>query len=559
MAAIADSTSFKPTAFSRSFARRLGLSGFFAWWGRELSAAMPATLRTSLARRRARPVLAFDGNRATLWRPVQANGELRMTEAVRIALDGDPQSVAAAGRAALAPLASADGASTQVLVAVPPRASLRKTLALPAALEDHLHQSLAYDLDRHTPFKAEELYFDAVIVDRDSARNTLRVDLAAARRSVVDAIVRQAESFGLRVVGVVVDPPAAAAGSRLDLLPEDRRVATGGWTRWEIVVPALLLAVGALAALYLPIWQKREEAIELHRMADQARVRATASDALRSELERRVGEYNFALERKYAFPGVVQVLDDVTRILPDDTWLTQFELRAVRGKDGQRELALRGESANAGRLVSLLEDSQLFTQAAPRSPTTKIQPGPGEIFDVGAQLKPLPKPAALPLDMTPPVQVPPAAAAAVPAAASRKAANGGLAPAAAAPAPPAPAATAAPTAPSANAPSTPAASAASSPATASTSPAGLPPAGGPAAATPPAATTPPAAPASAGPALRPLGQRGLGGRGFFPPPDVPARQPAAAAPSPEPAAPAPPPAAAEPEPAPNDQGEGSGG
>ena len=157
-----------------------------------------------------------------------------------------------------------------------------------------------------------------------------------------------------------------------------------------------------LAALVLPVWQKREEAIALNQQSDQARQRAGVSDALRTELERKIGEYNFALERKYAFPGTVQVLDDITHLLPDDTWLTQLELRSVRGKDGQRELTLRGESANAGRLVSLLEDSKLFTQAAPRSPTTKIQPGPGEIFDVGAQLKPSPPPQATPLDLTAP-------------------------------------------------------------------------------------------------------------------------------------------------------------
>ena len=559
MAAIADSTSFKPSAFSRSFARRAGLNGFFAWWARELRAAMPAAVRASLARRRARPVLAFDATVATLWRPVPANGDLRMAEAVRIALDGDPQSVAASGRAALAPLFDASGAAPRVLVVVPPRAALRKTLALPAALEDHLHQSLAYDLDRHTPFKADELYFDAVIVDRDAARNMLRVDLAAARRSIVDTVVRQAESFGVRVIGVVVDPPASVASSRLNLLPEDRRIADAGWARWQVIVPALLLAAGALAALYVPIWQAREGAIELHRLADQARVHATASDALRSELERRVGEYNFALERKYAFPGAVQVLDDVTHILPDDTWLTQFELHAVRGKDGQRELALRGESANAGRLVSLLEDSQFLTQAAPRSPTTKIQPGPGEIFDVGAQLKPLPKPAALPLDMTPPVRVAPTPASA-PATAAASRPDGSAPPARAANSPNAGAAAVAP--------------AASLPAAASTTPAGLPAAGAPAGATPPAA--PSVAPASPGPALRPLGQRGLRG---FPPPAVPARQAPAAAPPAEAAAgveaapapppalpaggpePAPPPAppAAAPEPAPDGQGEGSGG
>ncbi|HEX6137164.1 MAG TPA: PilN domain-containing protein [Casimicrobiaceae bacterium] len=512
MAAIAESTSFKASAYSRGLARRLGLTGFGRWWMRELASAMPAPLRSALARRRARPVLTFDGNVAALWRPANSDGQLRMIEAARIALDGDAQSVAAAGRAALAPFVGANGAPLGVLVALSPRASLRKTLTLPIALEDHLHQSLAYDLDRHTPFKADELYFDAAVIDRDTARNALRVDLAAARRTVVDAIVRQAESFGTRVLGVVVEPPAAAAASTINLLPEDRRAPAQGWTRWQFVLPALLLAVGALTALLLPIWQKRDEAIALIQLSDQARQRASASDALRTELERRVGDYNFALERKYAFPGAVQVLEDVTHILPDDTWLTQLELRTVRGKDGQHELALRGESANAGQLVSLLENSRLFTQAAPRSPTTKIQPGPGEVFDVGAQLKPLPKPASLPLDMTPPAPPPrPLAAPAAPprnaapaAARATTAAPGGAppaaasvqaAPSAAVPAPAAPAPAARPPVPGA----APAAGAAAAPAPASaarsaTAASGAPP---PRAAAPqPAVVDPSAAPAS---------------------------------------------------------------
>ena len=410
MAVIADSTSFKITAYPKSLARRLRLVGFGEWWKRELAAAMPDRLRAAFARRRARPVLAFDGSRATLWQPSAANGELRMVAVADVPLYADAQSVEAAGRTAFAPLIAAYGASPSIVVSLSPRASLRKMLTLPIALEDHLHQSLAYDLDRHTPFKPEELYFDAVIVDRDAAHNTLRVDLAAARRSVVDNVLRQAEGFGARVAAVTVDPPATACSSRIDLLPPDRRVATAGWARWQIVLPAVLLVLGIIAALVLPIWQKREEAIALTEMAEQARDRAGVSDRLRTELERRVSDYNFALERKYAFAGTVQVLDDITRILPDDTWLTQLEIHATRGKDAQREIAMRGESANAGRLVSLLEDSKLFTQAAPRSPTTKIQPGPGEIFDVGAHLKPLPSPTLLPIEMIAPAprQPPPA-------------------------------------------------------------------------------------------------------------------------------------------------------
>jgi len=519
MAVIADSTSFK-TSYPRSLARRLRLSGFGEWWKRELAAAMPERLRTAFERRRARPVLAFDGNVATLWRPAQANGRLSMREVARIGLDGDVQAVAAAGRNALAPLAATDRGVPRIVVALSPRSALRKTLTLPLALEEHLRQSLAYDLDRHTPFKPEELYFDAVIVDRDSTRNVLRVDLAAARRAVVDAALRQAESFGARVVGVSVDPPAAAAASRLDLMPGEGRLAIPGWTRWQVVLPATLLALGVLTALVLPIWQKREQAIALLDVSDHAHDSATVSDRLRTELERRVGDYNFALERKYAFPATVQVLEDITRILPDDTWLTQLEMHTMRGtKDAQREVTLRGESANAGRLVSLLEDSKVFTQAAPRSPTTKIQPGPGEIFDVSAHLKPLPPPTLMPIEMMPPVRPQPAprgglpgapanGARAAPAPATPGTAGGSRSPAAnAAPAAPGTGATGpASTASAPHAPGAPHAPAAlGAPGTPGTlgAPGAPPPAANPAArapaaapANPPAADAPPGVPGS---------------------------------------------------------------
>ncbi|HET9670972.1 MAG TPA: PilN domain-containing protein [Casimicrobiaceae bacterium] len=435
MAVIADQTSFKTLPGTRSLGRRLGLTGFGAWWRRELAAALPESVRSFFDARRALPVLAFEGATATLWLPVDANGRRQLAEVGRIGLDGEASVVAAAGRNALAPLARSVGGRPQVVIALSPRTALRKTLTLPSAIEDHLRQAIAYDLDRHTPFKPSELYFDAVVTDRDHVRNTLKVDLAAARRSIVDAALRQAESFGAQVVGITIDPPRLAARSPIDLLPDDRRLPSLRNARWQVLVPAILLAAGVLAALVLPVWQMREEAIALTQATEEARQRAQVSDTLRTDLERRVGDYNFALERKYAFPSTVQVLDDVTRILPDDTWLTQLELHTSRsGKDVLRELTLRGESANAGRLVSLLEDSKIFSQSAPRSPTTKIQPGPGEIFDISTHVKPLPPPTALPLDKG---ALPPASARGAAASAAKppaKAPATAAAPASAAPA-----------------------------------------------------------------------------------------------------------------------------
>jgi hypothetical protein len=171
----------------------------------------------------------------------------------------------------------------------------------------------------------------------------------------VDRALQAIESWGGRVVAVVPDAPDAAAASKHNLLPEERWQ-RGGW-RWSFWVPLGVVALAAVVALALPIWQKREQAIALLRQVDEARAQAAVSEGLRAELDRLAGTYNFALERKFAFPSTLHTVDEVTKLLPDDTWLTQLELKTTaRGKEAQRELLLRGESANAGRLITLFEE-----------------------------------------------------------------------------------------------------------------------------------------------------------------------------------------------------------
>jgi len=384
----------------RGLARRAGFSAFGSWWIGQLAPLIPAPVHNMVQRRRLRPVLAFGADAAVLWVPALANSHLAYKEAARIALSADEAAVTIAGRAAiegLSPAAKGGGAGpVRIVVALAAGHVLRKTITLPAAIEDNLAQALTYDLDRHTPFKSDEVNFDAIIVGRDPAKREIRVDWAAALKTVVGQVRRRAESWGASVVAVTPALPTGAAplaGTALNLLPAAERPEASSRGKWELWIPMLLIVATAVLATALPLWQKRGYAIELMQLANQGRKEADASSALREQLDRLTGDYNFALQKKYAFPSALQSLEDVTKLLPDDTWLTQFEIKSTaKGKEPHREILVRGESANAGRLISLLEESKLFEQAAPRSPTTKIQPGPGEIFDLGAQLKPLPPP-----------------------------------------------------------------------------------------------------------------------------------------------------------------------
>jgi len=400
----------------RDAANRTGFLRFWRWWMSELGPLLPDAWRAALQRRFTRPVIEFGNGEAVIWRPEFTNTATRLAVAETVSLIGDASTVLAAGRAAVSRIAArASGgiAMARVAVALGPRQVLRKELVLPAAVEDNLVQALAYDLDRHTPFRPDQLYFDAVVVGRDSAKRTIRVDWVAALKSVVDDACKQVREWGAVPVAVIPGPPAAG-GTRLNLIPGTARVRPVQWTRWEVWAPLAVIALVALAAVLVPLVQKRQYVIALIEENTQAQQRAQAADVVRQQLDSMQNDYNYILAKKYAYPSIVHVLDEMTRVLPDDTWLTQFELKSSgRGKDAQRDVYLRGETADAGKLIALLEDSKLVEQAAPRSPTTKIQGASGEVFDLSARLRTLPPPAMLAIavpDLPPPVAAPAAVA-----------------------------------------------------------------------------------------------------------------------------------------------------
>jgi general secretion pathway protein L len=380
----------------RDAVNRAGLPRFWRWWIGELAPLLPSKSRIAFQRRFARPVIELADGEAVFWRPDFGEGATRLVIAERVSLNGDAATVLAAGREAVARLAanaSGDIAAPKVLVALGARQVLRKEITVPAAVEPNLEQTLAYDLDRHTPFRPEQLYFDAAVVARDSQRKLLRVDWAAALRTIVDEARRRVEEWGAVPLAVVPGPPSTR--TRLNLLPNGVRPRPLQWRQWQVWAPLAAVALFAFAAVVVPLVQKREYAIALNAMDAEARQGALAADNVRTQLEAVQNDYNYVLAKKYAYPNTVNVLDEVTRVLPDDTWLTQLELKTIgRGKDMHRDLYLRGESANAGKLIALLEDSKLVEQTAPRSPTTKIQGAPGEVFDLSSHLRELPLPAA---------------------------------------------------------------------------------------------------------------------------------------------------------------------
>jgi Tfp pilus assembly protein PilN len=201
----------------------------------------------------------------------------------------------------------------------------------------------------------------------------------------VDRRLAELRELGASVVGVGTAESFTGAEAPLNLLEPDRRErpAVSG-----AVVAARSLAVLAgvllLAALVLPLWQKRSRVIELLPRLATAKAGADVAERLGQEIEKLAGEHNFVLGKKQAQVPMVSLVEELSRLLPDTTWIQQLEVKpGPKGKD----LQFFGETGSSSQLIEVLEKSGIVANPTFRSPLTKgVTPGT-ERFFIGAELK----------------------------------------------------------------------------------------------------------------------------------------------------------------------------
>jgi len=345
---------------------------FWRWWTGELRQCVPGPLVRWSTRLSVLPLVVSESNGYSIHR-FDGNAWQRVAQA-----RGDTPKAQAE---ALAARLSSAGIKRFTL-ALNPGQYLAKVVNLPAVAEDNLRNALRYELDRHTPFKPEDVGFDCAIVGRDEAAREIAVQLVIAPKATIASAVERVAATGALVAAV---QPAFADRSSLsiNLLPHEENGSAPlqrllRWAPW-----ALLAALGAVA-LVLPVWQKRAQVIELQPQVMLAAQQAQAADGLHQQLDRAQNEYNFLLQKRYAAPTTLQLLNEVTRILPDDTWLQNFELRTTAKA---KELQLQGETGVAGKLIELFEQSPILTGASFKSPVTQAPGSQGSRFHLAIEVK----------------------------------------------------------------------------------------------------------------------------------------------------------------------------
>lgn len=328
---------------------RPGLRGFWIWWTTALASWLPARLRAVFGLAQQRLLLRPREGALSLELSVPAQpGEPSLRTLAELPWDPAEHAEDEPVSRLLTPRIG--GLPRWLLL--PAGDGLRRRLSLPAAAADRLRDVLGFEIDRQTPFPADQVYYDARLIGR---RGDGQVDaelIVVPRTTLERALTALGAPLTATLAGVdMADADGQPLG--VNLLPgvqrSRRRDPRAFWNLGLIAVA--LVAIGA------GLWQIREN-------------RSAAADALEAEAKRRgqqaskiadekkqlvdlVEGMRFLQETRNGRPTTVEVLDELSRRLPDNTFLERVSI------EGER-VQIIGLSPEAPRLVERLQASKLW-------------------------------------------------------------------------------------------------------------------------------------------------------------------------------------------------------
>lgn len=326
------------------------LRSFWRWWSGQLFELLPPKLQTTIAQRQQRLYVEVDDDRFLL----SLGNNVAQREVLRLPFDATDAEHAGIPREV-----------QQTILLLPDDTVLARRISLPAAAEENLREVLGFEMDLHTPFEAAEVYYDYAIVGRDSTRQQLTVDLVYAPRDAVDALLDDASSLGMKTDLVTCRRRDNNNLQPVNLLPQEMRRARRLDVKNLNLALTALLAVLLVAAITIPIVQKNRAVAEVEAQLQVAAAEAREGAELRRDLERMAAASQFLVSKKEADLMVVELIDEVSRILPDHTWVVRLDLSGTK-------LQIQGQSSSSASLIAIVESSPYFENARFGSPVVQI-------------------------------------------------------------------------------------------------------------------------------------------------------------------------------------------
>jgi general secretion pathway protein L len=344
---------------------------FFEWWRDELLALIPQWL---LADTDASIVLAqVDGGFQIV---AAASPRGRGGEAAPVL--SRPQALAA-----LAEMAASRKGGT-VGLRLPFSQCFERRVELPKVARNDLRRMLNFDLERATPFRLGDVYTACLPTGEAGAKGKQRLRQLVIKREAIDPLIADVKAAGLEPAFVDCWHSTPASGLPVNFLEADEpkrssvaRLVTGPWA-----LAALVLLLAGLASV---LSLSRYEAALAEVNSETAKLRIQAA-AVRDAMERSgaaVADLARLQHMKLRQVPAVEVLEELSRLLPDSVWLTDLRIEGDA-------VDIAGLAKSGAALPPLFVSSALFADAALTAPVTLDQREDKERFSLRIRLKPNP-------------------------------------------------------------------------------------------------------------------------------------------------------------------------
>lgn len=348
---------------------RSGFRRGVRWWGREMALFFPKSWRVAASHPNSEIVLEIDGSGVTVRHRVDGTWH-DITHFPHDKLDS------AMLRSLLAPYRSRHWLlrSDLVLRYAAPMALIR-TLELPLASSAKLRDMLRFELQRQSPVDSELVYFDYRVASRDFTSRRMTVLLRLVRREPVDHILALCRAAGTPVAAIcAANDSAHAEGGNFPVDPAAAR-ARRVHRRMSVWLAALALLLAAiLGGLF--ILRSQAAADQIAQATEQAQGNAAVTFRLREKVDG-LNQADSALVAERSRPMLADILAEMTRLLPDGSWLQELEVQSD-------QIRIQGYSHSAAALIAAIDESPLFTNAQLRAPLLQGAAGL-ERFDIAVK------------------------------------------------------------------------------------------------------------------------------------------------------------------------------
>lgn len=343
------------------------LSEIVSWWLRQMLGLVPERWRA----RDAGPANAL----VFAWNEAAGSGELLHR---RDHKDGS------LGRFALdeAGLRQARGLlgnrrAPATVLRLPPGLLLQREVTLPLAAEQGLDRVVRYEMDRFTPFAAEEVLFTHDVLRRDRAQGRIVVQISLVPRVRLAGVLQAMAQLGL-APGVL---EAAGLGGGMQRIPlaavNLRRLR---WRRRGLVAAGAACGVLAVAAVALPFWLQAQASDEVEGRIAELKPTVAKAEALRKKMAASAAGSDVISSEHARVGDTLHAIATLTEILADDTYLTALVVQ-------KRQITLEGQSAAAAKLLASLSADPTIRNVAFAAPVTRSESG-NDLFSIKAEVLP---------------------------------------------------------------------------------------------------------------------------------------------------------------------------